>query len=57
MGAGRPHSRRKSRRQAKFIEWVAEQNDLPTSVIQPGDVLVVPVTKQHSDQYQLAVVE
>ncbi|ASB89126.1 cell division suppressor protein YneA [Bacillus sonorensis] len=41
----------------KFIEWVAEQNDLPTSVIQPGDVLVVPVTKQHSDQYQLAVVE
>ncbi|ATH91806.1 cell division suppressor protein YneA [Bacillus glycinifermentans] len=41
----------------KFVEWVADRNGLPTSVIKPGDVLVVPVTKQHSDQYQLAVVD
>lgn len=41
----------------KFIEWVADKNNLPTSVIKPGDVLILPVAKQHSDQYQLAVVE
>jgi len=41
----------------KFIEWVADKNNLPTSVIKPGDVLILPLAKQHSDQYQLAVVE
>ncbi|MFN2747309.1 MULTISPECIES: cell division suppressor protein YneA [Bacillus] len=41
----------------KFIEWVADKNGLSTSVIRPGDVLILPVTKQHSHRYQLAVVE
>ncbi|MFT0801010.1 cell division suppressor protein YneA [Bacillus swezeyi] len=47
----------KSSDKQKFIEWVADKNDLPTSVIKPGDVLILPVTKQHSDRYQLAEVE
>ncbi|MDA7027898.1 cell division suppressor protein YneA [Bacillus sp. CLL-7-23] len=41
----------------KFVEWVADHNNLSTSVIKPGDVLILPVTKQQSDQDQLAVVE
>ncbi|ALC81153.1 MULTISPECIES: cell division suppressor protein YneA [Bacillus] len=40
-----------------FIEWVTERNHLTTDSIKPGDILVLPVEKEHPSTYQLATVE
>lgn len=40
-----------------FIEWVTERNDLPSDAIKPGDILVLPIEKEHPSTYQLATVE
>ncbi|MGV2910714.1 cell division suppressor protein YneA [Bacillus safensis] len=40
-----------------FIDWVTEHNDLASTEIQPGDILVIPVKKEHPDVYQLATVQ
>ncbi|MHA7767814.1 cell division suppressor protein YneA [Bacillus atrophaeus] len=40
-----------------FIEWVTEENNLQTSDIQAGDVLTLPLKKEHPAAYQLATVK
>ncbi|MGE6632207.1 cell division suppressor protein YneA [Bacillus sp. NPDC077027] len=40
-----------------FIDWVTENNDLASTDIQPGDVLVIPVKKEHPALYELATVQ
>lgn len=40
-----------------FIEWVTEENNLQTSDIQAGDVLMLPLKKEHPAAYQLATVK
>lgn len=40
-----------------FIDWVTEHNDLASTEIQPGDILVIPVKKEHPVVYQLATVQ
>jgi LysM repeat protein len=40
-----------------FIEWVTDRNQLPSESIKPGDILVLPIEKEHPSTYQLATVE
>ncbi|MFS0654871.1 cell division suppressor protein YneA [Bacillus sp. 179-C3.3 HS] len=40
-----------------FIDWVTKQNDLVSTDIQPGDILVIPVKKEHPVVYELATVQ
>lgn len=40
-----------------FIEWVTERNHLTSDTINPGDILVLPIEKEHPSTYQLATVE
>ncbi|WP_338754161.1 LysM peptidoglycan-binding domain-containing protein [Bacillus sp. FJAT-52991] len=35
-------------KQEDFIIWVQTENELNTAMIQPGDVLVIPVSSAHS---------
>ncbi len=40
-----------------FIDWVTEHNNLASTDIQPGEILVIPVKKEHPAVYELATVQ